>query len=533
MFQEWQPHDIYPTLGDLVKRGYKIFDDSWDTHVKEHKSELCNKIIRYYYFNQIGAETPERFIWYINEQLARIMPYYNQLYASELIKFNPMLNHSITSNGRSIENLLKSLSTDTVKTNKIIRDFVTENSTFGDITANTGVKSTDNLDKTVSTVYNKEGTDDSTTVTNEITHEDQDKWIHTTDEKDRTLDEDVNTHFVGNEKAHSVTTTDSDKTMTDKKDIDIGVIVDSTEKDTGTVVDDGVGTSKSVGTKDWTEVKHDVSKTVVKTDLDETTNSSARKDYADTPQIDLRNAPPVGSGAGAGFPNVHSDYLTNVTWDYGTTTHALDSTVTTDYTDDENKTHTEKTSDDTDTTKKNTQTTDRTKKGDSTTTTDHTEDNNGTEDFHSATVVDSTVDKVENTDKTTHAHEVTTDEINTHEHLTDDKEVNSTETYDDDWTEKGNGDEITTSRRVGTSDTSAKTKSLETKSGRENVAEEGGSSNISKENTERTTDTGTTDITTGYMNIPSSALLEAFRKTFLNIDQRIIDDLRENFLSVF
>lgn len=66
-------------LGKLVGSGYEIFDDSWTTFVEMHKKELCDKIIRHYFFCEIGQETPDRFKHYLNEHLARIMPYYNQL----------------------------------------------------------------------------------------------------------------------------------------------------------------------------------------------------------------------------------------------------------------------------------------------------------------------------------------------------------------------------------------------------------------------------------------------------------------------
>lgn len=79
-------------LRSLVERKYPIFDDSWTTFDPDHKQELCQKIIRHYWFNEIGSETPERFKHYLNEQLALIMPYYNQLYASEVLKLEPLYN---------------------------------------------------------------------------------------------------------------------------------------------------------------------------------------------------------------------------------------------------------------------------------------------------------------------------------------------------------------------------------------------------------------------------------------------------------
>lgn len=80
------------TIEQLIKAGYNIFDESWTTFVPAHKPELCDKIIRHYYFNEIGAETADRFKFYINAQLAEIMPYYNMLYETALKDMLPLYN---------------------------------------------------------------------------------------------------------------------------------------------------------------------------------------------------------------------------------------------------------------------------------------------------------------------------------------------------------------------------------------------------------------------------------------------------------
>lgn len=83
------------TVQWLVEHGYQIFDDSWTTYVPEHKPDLIAKILRYYWFYEIGQETPDRFRHYINEHLARIMPYYDQLYRSELLEIEPLFDQIV------------------------------------------------------------------------------------------------------------------------------------------------------------------------------------------------------------------------------------------------------------------------------------------------------------------------------------------------------------------------------------------------------------------------------------------------------
>lgn len=93
------------TLADLLKTGYNIFDDTWTTFDPEHKRELCSKIIRHYYFYEIGQETADRFKFYLNEHLALIMPYYNQFYQSETLKITPLYNHFIEDNANTARTL--------------------------------------------------------------------------------------------------------------------------------------------------------------------------------------------------------------------------------------------------------------------------------------------------------------------------------------------------------------------------------------------------------------------------------------------
>lgn len=533
MYQQWNENHVTPELRNVLDMGIPLFYDTWSTYIPEHKKSLCDKIVKRYYFNQIGCETPDRFVFYLNEHLERIMPYYNQLYASELIKIDPMLNHCITQNGRSIENLLKVMKTDSSSTGKVMRDFVNNSAGYTDNTAVSGIKSAENLDKIIKNVYNKDGTDDSITDTTENERYHEDKDTTTTEDKQRDINEVTKSDTTGNETGHKTEVVDG--TLVTETDNSLTKDENQTSKDTdtGTIVDDGVGTSKSEGKKDWTETKDDDATTKVVTDLGETTNSDSRKDYADTPQINLGSSGGSSSGAGDDRLSIRTDYLTNVTWETAKVKHDLDSTVDTTFADDETKTHTETTSDNTNTTDKNTKTTNMIKDGTVTKETSQTEDNTENQKTDSTTTTDHNVDTTENLNKT-----VTTDDdmhgTTVENQVTDGtKDTTAKNVYDDDWTEKGNSDTIEKYDLIGTKDTKARASGTETKEGREKESQHSGSARITGEDTTRTTDTGKTDITKGFMNITSSALLEAFRKTFLNIDNMIIDDLKDNFLSVF
>lgn len=77
-------------IRSLIERGFHFALDDYPIFDECHRKELNEKIIEHYYFREIGAETPDRFNFYLRRKMREIMPYYNQLYISEMIKFDPL-----------------------------------------------------------------------------------------------------------------------------------------------------------------------------------------------------------------------------------------------------------------------------------------------------------------------------------------------------------------------------------------------------------------------------------------------------------
>lgn len=99
---------------DFGLKDYPIFDENY--------RELLNKkIIDHFYFREIGFETTELFKFYLNRTMREIMPYYNQLYKSELLEFNPFYNvdkyidYNRLSNGNK-QNVANNQTTNDLKT---------------------------------------------------------------------------------------------------------------------------------------------------------------------------------------------------------------------------------------------------------------------------------------------------------------------------------------------------------------------------------------------------------------------------------
>lgn len=68
---------------------YPIFDANY-------RDELNSKIIAHYFNREIGMETPDMFRLAIRRRMNEIMPYFNKLYSSELINFDPLSTVDIT-----------------------------------------------------------------------------------------------------------------------------------------------------------------------------------------------------------------------------------------------------------------------------------------------------------------------------------------------------------------------------------------------------------------------------------------------------
>lgn len=88
----------------LDKSRDKIFDFHFPIFDENYRSVLEDKILKHYYTREIGAETVGLWKLWLDTRLNEIMPYYNQLYASELIKFNPLYDVDLTTTHNKTDN---------------------------------------------------------------------------------------------------------------------------------------------------------------------------------------------------------------------------------------------------------------------------------------------------------------------------------------------------------------------------------------------------------------------------------------------
>lgn len=81
----------YNKISEIIEAARpKIFDFNYPIYDPAYKPVLETKILRHFYTREIGSETYGMFKLRLEEQLNLIMPYYNKLYESALLEFNPL-----------------------------------------------------------------------------------------------------------------------------------------------------------------------------------------------------------------------------------------------------------------------------------------------------------------------------------------------------------------------------------------------------------------------------------------------------------
>lgn len=127
----------------LDKCWNKVFNFDFPIFDENYRQVLCRKILKHYYTREIAHETVGRWKLALNAKLNEIMPYYNQLYKSELLEFNPFYDVDLT---RSREGSGTS--------NKTSNNTETNSGTSKNVSSSSGTSNTDTLNRFSDTPQN-------------------------------------------------------------------------------------------------------------------------------------------------------------------------------------------------------------------------------------------------------------------------------------------------------------------------------------------------------------------------------------------
>ena len=240
----------YYKVADIIDQSRdKVFDFDYPIFDASYKNVLETKILKHFYLREICAETVGVWKHFLDMRMNEIMPYYNKLYQSELIEFNPLYDVDLT------------------------RDYNKDGKGTGNVA--------DVLEEINQRLVNEEES-----IERDFSKDLTDNETHTGTIKDTGTVKDTGT--IDNEgTVREAGTIDNDGTVREAGTIDN----EGTVKDTGTVTD--TGTVKDTGNVQYTGTvgktgSDDTDTTVSGTDGDIKKNT--RWDvYSDTPQGGLTN----------------------------------------------------------------------------------------------------------------------------------------------------------------------------------------------------------------------------------------------------
>lgn len=98
-------------LRNLLKTDFELFDFDYTFDDREYAKQIEQAVIDYYYFEEIGQETPDRFKHVFETRFKRVIGYYNKLYNTTLLEYNPLINYSMNEALEKLGNATSNVST--------------------------------------------------------------------------------------------------------------------------------------------------------------------------------------------------------------------------------------------------------------------------------------------------------------------------------------------------------------------------------------------------------------------------------------
>ena len=142
----------YSNIGMVIKNCLpKVFDFDFPIFDENYRSVLETKILKHFYTREICEETVGLWKLRLDTKLNEIMPYYNKLYKSELLEFNPLYTVNLTrttkTNLDSERNENEKLNDDTSSSRTTDSEEEVDNSNSGSNTGSeTGTSNNTNVD---------------------------------------------------------------------------------------------------------------------------------------------------------------------------------------------------------------------------------------------------------------------------------------------------------------------------------------------------------------------------------------------------
>lgn len=162
----------FNNIEDILDKSWnKIFSD-FPIFDEKYRAELCKKILRHYYTREICCETVGRWKLFLSDKMKNIMPYYNQLYQSELLKIQPLVSvdRSVSHTGTGSET--KTTTRNGTNTSSSSTDGSTNTWSYYSDTPQGGINGLDSNDYLTNATHNV-GSDNTTSRLNSETSDNE------------------------------------------------------------------------------------------------------------------------------------------------------------------------------------------------------------------------------------------------------------------------------------------------------------------------------------------------------------------------
>jgi hypothetical protein len=241
-------------LGRLLdKTNFELFDFDYQFDDQAMKAQIEEHIIEYYYDYEIGFETPDMFKRKFKARFNRLIPFYNKLYNTTLLSYNPLINSKMT---EALDQLATTVNTrDELTTRNNTRDELTTDKDTGTVGVVMHSDGTAVLDKLATKGQNELTTvvtdGDKNTKGTDYPQQPIAGGVYLKDENLQTVNEtntttgDIDT--TENEDSTTTSTDDSTATTTN----DLTKTIDGLVTDSGTT--DGLVTTNDTYNNDFTK----------------------------------------------------------------------------------------------------------------------------------------------------------------------------------------------------------------------------------------------------------------------------------------
>lgn len=137
-------------LRNLLKTDFELFDFEYEFDDKAFAKQIEQAVIDAYYTSEIGQETPDDFKRVFKRRWLQAMSYYNKLYNTTLLEYNPLINYKMSEALEQLAQTTRNEDTTNQTSSEGSSDGTTNTTTSGNNTRTDDLKNVTNASDTTS-----------------------------------------------------------------------------------------------------------------------------------------------------------------------------------------------------------------------------------------------------------------------------------------------------------------------------------------------------------------------------------------------